>query len=410
MSFSINWTDVPEEADDVNGIQNAYHLVHDKNKSIFSKLDTENNGQNPTHIFIEGDNYPALQLLESEFSEKIHFIYIDPPYNTGKTTFTYNDSRFLNEKNNDGKKDTHSAWLSFMNRRLVCAKKLLADNGCIFIAIAEESLYVLKLLCDAIFGPENFVNNFMWLHGKGKKNRFSRTMQESTLCYAKNIKRLHDFIDFEETNWAKANADNDERGAWFSGSISFSEKRSNPKHPNFFKVTSPSGKEWLRQWLITKEEMNDLILQNKIYWGRAPLFDNVPRRKIFNGEKMHIIPKNIIDCADSTRAAQNHLDALLLEKCSFDNPKPVDLIQHFLKIVNMKNDITVMDFFAGSGTTFEAVARQNGCDNGKRRCILIQKPEKIKKDSRFKTISDLCYERIKKTIPSTDNLEYLVLK
>ena len=409
MSFSISWTDVPEDADTIS-VQNTYNFVRDDGKSIYSKTDAENTRKHPTHIFIEGDNYSALKLLENEFSEKIHFIYIDPHYNTGKTNFTYNDSRFLSKKNNAGKKDRYSAWLSFMNRRLICAKKLLANDGCIFIAIAEESLYVLKLLCDSIFGSENFINNFMWLHGKGKKNRFSRTMQESHLCYAKSIKHLNDFIDFEETHWATTNADNDERGAWFSGSISFDEKRSNPKHPNFFKVTSPSGKEWLRQWLVTKKEMNDLILENKIYWGKAPLFNNVPRKKIFNGEKTQIIPKNIIDSANSTRAAQQYLDTLLSEKCCFDNPKPVDLILHFLKIVNMKKDITVMDFFAGSGTTFEAVVKQNDCDKGNRRCILIQKPEKIKKDSKFETISSLCYERIKKTIPSTDGLDYLVLK
>ena len=167
MSFSISWTDVPEDADTIS-VQNTYNLVRDDGKSIYSKIDAENTRKHPTHIFIEGDNYPALKLLENEFSEKIHFIYIDPPYNTGKTNFTYNDSRFLSKKNNAGKKDRYSAWLSFMNRRLICAKKLLANDGCIFIAIAEESLYVLKLLCDSIFGSENFINNFMWLHGQGK--------------------------------------------------------------------------------------------------------------------------------------------------------------------------------------------------------------------------------------------------
>ena len=423
----MRWTDVPEEADSADGFdtlsgaQNVCRLIRDEDKSIRPKPDPKKNDAPPTHIFIEGDNYPALKLLEGEFSEKINFIYIDPPYNTGKNTFAYNDSRFLSEKSTGGEKDKYSAWLSFMSRRLTYAKKLLSKDGCIFIAIAEESLYVLKLLCDGIFGSENFINNFMWLHGKGKKNRFSRTMQESTLCYAKSIRHLNNFIDFAETNWAKTNADDDERGAWFSGSISFDEKRSNPKHPNFFKVTSPFGKEWLRQWLVTKEEMNDLMRQNKIYWGKAPLFDNVPRRKIFNGEKTKVIPKNIIDGVGSTRAAQQHLDALLAEKGSFDNPKPVDLIRHFLKIVNMKNDITVMDFFAGSGTTFEALVKQNEADNGRRRCILIQKPEEIKKGSKnleglngskgskFKTISSLCYERIKRTIPPNDGLDYFVL-
>jgi site-specific DNA-methyltransferase (adenine-specific) len=143
--------------------------------------------------------------------------------------------------------------------------------------------------------------------------------------------------------------------------------------------------------------MQKLLQEDRIFWGKAPDFDNVPRKKIFNGERMEIIPKNIIDAKGGTRSAQRHLDFLVGEKSSFDNPKPVALIQHFLSIVNMKNDITVMDFFAGSGTTAEAVFNANLLDGGKRKCILIQKPEAIKSGkSRFSDISELCLERVRK--------------
>ena len=390
MSFSISWTDFQESYDSPEVIKNL-RLQKDEEKSIKSSDST-------THTLIEGDNYPAMKLLLSDYEEKIDFIYTDPPYNTGKK-FTYNDNM-----------DTEK-WLSFMERRLTLANRLLSESGVIFIAIGAEQVHLLKILCDKIFGKENFINDFMWLHGKGKKDRWSRTMQQSNLCYAKNRKILKPFSDFQKTEWAISNPDKDSRGNWFSGSISFTEKRSNPKHPNYFEITSPSGIKWKRQWLITRTEMEKLLKEDKIYWGKAPEYDNVPRKKVFNNETEEIIPKNIIDFADSTKEAQNHLDALLGTKCSFDNPKPVNLIQHFIKICGMKKDINVMDFFAGSGTTLEAVSELNKADGGKRKCILIQKPEVIEKNEAFATISQLCYERAKAVLKDTkEGLDYLILK
>lgn len=157
--------------------------------------------------------------------------------------------------------------------------------------------------------------------------------------------------------------------------------------------------------------MAQLIKEDKIYWGKAPEFSNVPRKKVFNGETVEIIPKNIIDGAESTRAAQNHLDNLLGEQKSFDNPKPVNLIQHLLQIANMPKNITVMDFFAGSGSTLEATIEQNQLDGGTRKCILIQKPEKIEKISKFKNIAELCHARTKAVLTKTkDSLEYFCVK
>lgn len=402
MSFSINWTDVPEAADTPD-IQHHFELVRTEEIPDGGGTDAVL-PENAAHTFIEGDNYPCLRLLEKTHGGKINLICIDPPYNTGKTNFTYNDSLYIENKSAWLSKDKYSAWLSFMSRRLECARNLLSEDGCIFISIGQESLYVLKLLCDRIFGAENFINDFMWLHGKGKKDRFSRTMQQSNLCYAKNYRKLRSFKDVEVTDWAKTNTDGDPRGNWFSGSISFDEKRSNPNHPNYYEITSPSGVKWKRQWLISKEKMDELIKQDKIYWGTKPEYRNVPREKIFNGEETQIIPKNIIDGAESTRNAQNYVDLILGEKQCFDNPKPVGLIQRFIQIANMKKNIIVLDFFAGSGTTFEAVVQQNKLDGGKRNCILIQKPEKIQKQSRFSTISELCLARMKAVIPPKDKI------
>lgn len=359
------------------------------------------------HLFIESDNYPALIKLSDTYKNSINLIYIDPPYNTGNY-FTYNDSRFSKES-----EDYHSAWLSFMQRRLSLAKDLLTDNGCIFIAISQEELYVLKLLCDQIFGEANFVNDFMWLHGKGKKDRWSRTLQEHTLCYAKNKNKLNPFTEYQISDWADSNKDNDPRGNWFSGSISFSEERSNPKHKNYYEISSPSGIKWKRQWMVSKEKMEELLAEKKIYFGKEPDFDSVPRIKIFNGDKSEVIPKNIIDCVETTRAAQNHLDNLLGIKASFDNPKPVDLITHLIRITGLPENSLILDFFGGSGTTFEAVIKLNMEDNGNRQCIIVQQkeiPQMKNKNSPagFNSISTLCKTRMEKVLVKYNSCQKII--
>lgn len=377
MSFKIFWDDNGE--------------LYDDDRTLDGCRLEKITGNDSGNVMIAGDNYPVLRMLKKSReiidAESVDIIYIDPPYNTGNE-FTYRD-------NFEKAGDKHSSWLSFMQRRLLLAQYFLCDSGCIFIAIDQSELYVLKILCDSIFGEENFVNDFMWLHGKGKKDTWSRTLQQHTLCYAKNKKYLKSFSDFEVTSWAKGNADNDQRGNWFSGSISFTEERSSPKHPNFYEIKSPSGKKWKRQWLVKKSEMEKLLAENKIYFGPGPEYEGVPRVKIFDGERSEVIPKNIIDCVESTRAAQKHLDEMLGEKGLFDNPKPVDLIEHLLFITQMKKDALIMDFFAGSGTTFEAVCKLNARDGGKRRCILVQKQEISQKNPEV-TIDSLCRKRCEK--------------
>ena len=391
MPIKLSWTDFPEPYDD---------------NSLLQKTQFEPPLKSDTHLFLEGDNYPVLKKLADDFTGKINLIYIDPPYNTGND-FTYNDNFAAGE-------DRHSAWLSFMQRRLLQACQLLADTGCIFIAIDQSELYTLKLLCDQIFGEENFVNDFMWLHGKGKKDTWSRTLQQHTLCYAKNKKKLPAFREVEETGWATKNADNDPRGNWFSGSISFTETRSNPNHKNYYSIVSPSGKVWTRQWQTDEAHMKELIADNRIFWGSAPAYDKVPRVKIFNEDTTEVIPRNIIDCTESTRAAQHHLDELLGVKGAFDNPKPVNLIKHLIQITRQPADAIILDFFAGSGTTFEAVCELNQQEDVHRRCILVQKKEPVQKASgSFKFISDICIarcEKVRTTCGTPDKISFHQLR
>ncbi len=374
--LNLTWTDYPESADSPDFLAN----------SKFEPRLPADFG----HVLIKGDNYPVLKKLTDgvdcpNLTSSVDIIYIDPPYNTGND-FTYKDNFTARDAN--GTTDRHSQWLSFMQRRLLAARPLLKETGCIFIAIDQSELYTLKLLCDQIFGEENFVNDFMWLHGKGKKDTWSRTLQQHTLCYARDKKKLPAFREIQSTDWATTNADNDPRGNWFSGSISFTEKRSNPEHKNYYSVVSPSGKVWTRQWQTDEEHMKELISDNRIFWGSAPAYDKVPRVKIFNGAESEVIPRNIIEPKETTRAAQHHLDELLGEPGAFDNPKPVSLIEHLIEITRQPKDALILDFFAGSGTTFEAVCALNARDKGKRRSILIQKDEN--------GIFELCKKRCQK--------------
>ena len=335
------------------------------------EIKTDNSEDN---ILIEGDNYHALTVLNYTHKRKIDVIYIDPPYNTGNKDFIYND-RYVDKTDNH----PHSKWLNFMEKRLKLAKELLKKTGVIFISIDDHEMAQLKLLCNRIFGEDNFINNFMWLHGKGKKTKQVRTLQQYVLCYGKNKHLLEEWVDIKFATGTFSNPDNDKRGDWFSGSVSFSEDRSNKQHKNYFTVKSPSGIEWTRQWQCAKDEMSEYLDDSKIYFGPAPEYSNVPRLKIFPTDSSEIIPNNILDNVGTTRSAQKELDQMIDKnddgKSKFENPKPPKLIEFFCSIINVGKNIIVLDFMAGSGTTGHAVLELNREDGGNRKFILCTNNE-----------------------------------
>ena len=359
--FGLVWEDKPERV--VLDCETKLPVLTEADERVIAKAEDQ-----PTNLIIEGDNYHSLSVLNYTHASKIDFIYIDPPYNTGNKDFVYNDS-FVDKE--DGYR--LSNWLSFMEKRLRLAKSLLTDTGVLFISIDDNEYAHLKLLCDDIFGEENFLQNFMWLHGKGKKDRWSRTLQQYVLCYAKSKEAVPQWSVQNSASYSFQNPDNDPRGGWFSGSVSFSETRSNKKHKNFFSIKSPSGIEWTRQWQRSKKEMDELLSQNKIFFGLAPNFDAVPRVKIFPGDVSEQIPQNIIDGVGTTRDAQKMLDDMFDGKV-FDYPKPVGLIKHILTFASSKDSV-ILDFFAGSGTTGHAVLDINKEDGGNRHFILCTNNE-----------------------------------
>src|SRR3989344_7394291 len=202
--YGLVWEEKPEEL--VEMCKEKLPVLKEiKNKEITTDKDK------PVNLLIEGDNYHALSVLNYTHAKKVDVIYIDPPYNTGSKDFIFND-RYIDREDSY----RHSKWLSFMEKRLKLAKNLLKDTGVIFISIDDNEMAQLKLLMDdknkGLFGEENFVQNFMWLHGKGKKDRWSRTLQQYILCYAKNKNKLPSWSILSYANYKFENPDNDKRG------------------------------------------------------------------------------------------------------------------------------------------------------------------------------------------------------
>ena len=372
------------------------------------------------NMFIEGDNLATLKILHKAYYGKVKMIYIDPPYNTGND-FIYNDDfkqtrhsyevevGITDDEGNivrdDGLRTNtgghkHSNWLNMMYPRIFLARNLLRQDGVIFVSIDDNEVHNLRLMMNEIFGEENFVNQILWLHGKGKKDTWMRTTQQYILIYARNKSELPQWCDVQYAQGIFSNPDNDPRGEWFSGSISFDEKRSNKNRDTYFTIKSPSGVEWTRQWQVEKpEDMYELIRDNRIYFGPAPEYANVPRKKIFPTDENEIIPSNLMDDVGTTRSAQAELDNIMNGKF-FDNPKPTGLIKKIISISADKNSV-ILDFFSGSGTTVHAVAELNAEDGGNRRWICVQLPELTDEKSEaykagYRTIADIARERIRR--------------
>lgn len=404
--FGLNW---PGKKRAMRAAQEPTTATLKPAKELSKDWDTTQN------IFIEGDNLEVLKVLQKQYHNAVKMIYIDPPYNTGKD-FVYPDnfqeglqnylefSKQVDEGNKKISTNTetagryHSNWLNMMYPRLKLARNLLTDDGVIFISIDDAEQTNLKRICDEIFGEQNFVNQLLWLHGKGKKDTWTRTAQQYILVYARAKSQLPQWSDIQLAQGTFSNPDNDPRGEWFSGSISFDEKRSNKNRDTYFTIKSPSNVEWTRQWQVeTPEEMHQLLLDDRIYFGSAPEYANVPRKKIFPSDENEIIPINLLDNVGTTRGAQNDLDKLLDGKY-FDNPKPIELLSKLMSISN-SSDCTILDFFSGSATTAHAVMQLNAEDGGNRTHIQVQLPEPTDEKSEayragYRKISDIARERI----------------
>lgn len=398
-------------------------LVQDKKNSI--------NFEKAQHVFIEGENLVALKLLQKSYIGKVKMIYIDPPYNTGNNSFAYHDDytenkieynkrtglkdeiEFLNEQNFWKKNlkesgQSHSAWLSMIYPRLYLGRNLLQDNGVIFISIDDNEQANLKMICDEVFGEQNFIGDIIWNSTKSVTNTSLISVSHNfNLVYAKNIdhftKNRNEFR-IPENGSGFANPDKDPRGAWKADPFQVGGWRPNQQ----YEIINPkTGKKYLpnpgNSWKNDKDKFQELIKENRIVFGSTG--DAGPQRKRFLSEALlkGKVTKTWWDDVGTTTNGTQLLKKLFDNKVLFTNPKPVDLIKRMIQLGDFKKDGIILDFFAGSGTTAQAVLELNQEDGGKRKFICIQMPEPTDKNSEayksgYKTISEITKARISKVI------------
>ena len=348
----------------------------------------------PNHILIEGDNLHALTALTFTHEDKIDVIYIDPPYNTGNKDFKYNDS-FVDKEDSY----RHSKWLSFMEKRLRIAKRLLSERGVIFMSIDDNEQAQLKILCDEILGEENFIDNIIWEKNYAPRND------------AKYFSAAHDFIVvYKKGDWErkldergeKANAmyrydDLDGRGVYRTDNVLV--KTFNVS--SVFPVINPNtDKEyWPAQgscWRYSKETFSRMINENRIYWGKDG--KGAPQAKRYLNEvRQGMVPQTIWKYTDvgHTQEGKNELKDFELTNRTFETPKPSKLIK---KIINysLGDSCTILDFFAGSGTTLQATMQLNAEDGGNRQCIMVTNNEN-------NICEEVTYERNRRVIQGYKN-------
>lgn len=402
--YGLVWDKEDTKEDVVLHCENNIPLLVQEDKKIIC-----NEGEN--NILIEGDNYHALTALNFVAKETIDIIYIDPPYNTGHNDFSYND-KFVD------KEDCyrHSKWLNMISKRLVLAKELLKKDGIIFISIDDKEQANLKLLCDSIFGENNFITNFCWEKtqhfGRQKINYYSNC--EYILCYAKklfnsdngSLKEL--LVEKVKTDLIDAplfNASNKENILTFKkGTVKFNLKDGTYK-------TSKNESYLLIKPVIIKNSLNanDLILKFKSRWSQKTIDEEINKgttfwiksdgfaiRTVYHlGKTTNESPKQLIFTNTNNplcsinrfktkvgvnEEGSNELSNIITQNI-FSYPKPVSLIKYLLSLYynydlkQHNNNFTVLDFFAGSGTTGQAVMELNKEDGGHRKFILCTNNE-----------------------------------
>ncbi len=391
------------------------------NKTLRPCLEESVNWENTENLYIEGDNLEVLKLLQESYLNKVKMIYIDPPYNTGNDSFIYPDDYETNKdqydeeigaidesgyrmfKNTETNGRFHSSWCSMMYSRLKVARNLLSDDGVIFISIDEHELVNLQKILFEIFGEDNS-DILVWRkngkQGNTKKiNRFKTTHEYIVVAY-KN--KQNTFIGKVKLlpNWKgkKTNADNDPRGNWESGVISRDEENSKQNSQNYYSLTLPSGRIITREFYISKEELNQLMKENRIYFPKDG--DGVPRLKIFENEEQEYYFDSIIDEMGTFTTAKEEIKKIFNDEEIFDTPKPLKILQEISRTSSNKDSI-ILDFFSGSATTAHAVMQLNAEDGGNRKFIMVQLPEVCDEKSEafkagYKNICEIGKERIRR--------------
>jgi len=413
------------------GKSEAFKIIKEKTTATLKPLKSDDESvdfENTENIFIEGDNLEVLKILQKTYHNSIKMIYIDPPYNKDKD-FVYPDkwsegltsyleySKLVDEEGNitssnaedksvkAGRK--HSRWLTMMYPRLFLARNLLKDDGVIFISIDNDEIKNLKAICDEIYGEENFIEQIIWRKksGGGQQDDYLVTEHDFILMYAKDkelfslnektlLKTSYGYNKLDEARNKKYKLT--KLSKW--GSSAHKEDRPTMYFPlkdpdgidNF--PIAPDGRAG--RWRFGKQRLYELVDNGFVEWVNNNE-EWIPYEKEYEPEdNEHAILKErsiLYDLVENTEGS-NELTELFKQKDLFDNPKPSDLLFHLaLLSTQTDNQDTILDFFAGSGSIFQAIYNLNKYDNGNRKIVAVQIPEHLnkKKKENLKTYNFL---------------------
>lgn len=397
--YGLVWENKPED------VEERLRVELPVLKEVTEKALLDGGDYAPNHILIEGDNLEALTALAYTHENSVDVIYIDPPYNTGNKDFVYNDS-FVDSE--DGYR--HSKWLSFMEKRLRIAKRLLSDRGVIFISIDDNEQANLKLLCDEVFGERNYITSFIWKSTPGSNTGDEiKTVTEYILLYAKskqifkaNTKKISDNAKYKLEDDHK-----ERRGGYVLNKLDrrmtgghYSDALNYPiETPDGLMLYPGSSKEkqehwnwrWSKQKVIWGIEHDFIVFKKNngiwsIYFKQYQFVDNND-----NIIERTVPYQNLLDDDESFNSARGSADLMsVLNSKKFDYPKPTSLVRRTLEISSLKSS-TILDFFAGSGTTLHATMQLNAEDGGHRKCILVTNNEN-------NICEEVTYERNKRVI------------
>ena len=404
-------------------------LAPDRNESA--------NFDDTGNVFIEGENLEVLKVLQKSYFGKIKMIYIDPPYNTGNDNFIYPD-RFsetkeeylgrigdkdeagymtregLFRKNSKDSGHYHSNWLSMMYPRLFLARNLLKNDGVIFVSIDDNEVHNLRLLMNEVFGEENFIDCIIWKkrYGGGAKEKFLVSLHEYILVYAKNLAELPEiFIPLSQKSIDRYYKLKDKnfglRGAYRTHPLEATKSMGERKNL-VYPIPAPDGTEVMpkRQWLWGKERAQKALHDGELEFikGKDGKW-TVHTKQYLKNENGEIRKDKAFSIVDDvyTQHGTNEIIDLFGNAQIFSFPKPTAFINFLINIgINDKTGI-ILDFFPGSCTTAHAVLDLNKQDNGNRKFICVQLPEKCDEKSEafkagYKTIADIGKERIRRVI------------
>lgn len=448
MSLDPSKAEIKEDGYGLNwvGKKEAYHNAFSKNYKVLKPLkDDSKHWDDTDNILIKGDNLDSLKILRHNYFESIKMIYIDPPYNTKKEIFVYNDNftssteKTLEElgydkeyidyiENIQGAK-THSGWLSFMYPRLLLAKDLLKDDGVIFISIDNNEFSQLKILCDEVFSPENYIGEVVWQTATDNNKTQINIEHEYILAYAKNKESQGNWLRKSEAaekmqeqylklkdkgltvdeiqkklrEWIKANKDYlkqnkvihydnvDDKGVYHDGDIA-NTKFGGYEYEVIHPLTNKPCKIPEKGFRYPKSTLEEMIKDDDILFGKDETTLIKPKKRL---ETVKDSLRSII--YEDGRASSNVVDDLVGRNV-FQNPKSHFVLSRLIDFVTDKDSI-ILDFFAGSGTTAHAIMDLNKEDEGNRNFICVQWAEKtpeksVARKEGYETIFDIAKKRI----------------